>query len=95
MAALLGSAITAFLFATGIVCWRRGKSGQHGGSGDGATGVWQLCAQVAAERQREMEAEAYGRHALRRSAFVLTRSGDGAARVGYFGPTGVDDDPHG
>ncbi|MEV5536307.1 hypothetical protein AB0L13_05565 [Saccharopolyspora shandongensis] len=95
MAALLGSAITAFLFVAGIFYWYRRESGQHGcGSGEDSMGVWQLCAQVAAERQRELEAETYGRHALRRT-FDITRSGDDVVCGIGSGPVGADDDPHG
>ncbi|MEV0698799.1 hypothetical protein AB0I53_12900 [Saccharopolyspora sp. NPDC050389] len=64
MAAVLGFLVLASAFVVVGLCWIGRSTGQHAGSGEGALGVWQLCARVAIERQREMETESYGRHAL-------------------------------
>jgi hypothetical protein len=66
MAALFGSLVVASVFALVVFAWIDRSTGQHAGVGEGALGVWQLCARVAMERERDMETEAYGRHALRR-----------------------------
>ncbi|TDD43189.1 hypothetical protein E1288_27395 [Saccharopolyspora elongata] len=64
MIAVLGFLLVASVFVVVGFCWIGRSTGQHAGFGESALGVWQLCARVAMERQREMETEAYGRHAL-------------------------------
>ncbi|WP_190820423.1 hypothetical protein [Saccharopolyspora pogona] len=64
MVVLISSLLAALTFGIVAFGWIGRSTGQHAGAGEGALGVWQLCARVAIERQREMETEVYGRHAL-------------------------------
>ncbi|GAA4856548.1 hypothetical protein [Saccharopolyspora rosea] len=65
MLVVCGSFVLAVVFSALLLVWGGRASGQHSGPGQGATGVWQLCARVAQEREQEVEAARYGRHALR------------------------------
>jgi hypothetical protein len=83
MAALVGSLLVASVFTLVVFAWVGRSTGQHAAAGEGALGVWQLCARVAMERERDMKTEMYGRHALRRFDFPATLAAvDADIRVG-------------